>query len=127
VIRGQVARWLTVGLITNGLLYVAYLALTRHLLAPSAAMTVVYVAGVLLGFVGHRSWSFRHAGRVDSALLRYIAAYAAGYLINLGGLQLGVKVLGWPHQIVQGVMILVVASIMFLMQKYLVFAESHRN
>ena len=125
MIGGQVSRWLTVGLITNGILYAAYLALTRNLLAPSAAMTVVYVAGVLLGFVGHRTWSFRHDGRVDSALLRYVAAYAAGYLINLGGLQLGVDVLGWPHEIVQGVMILVVAAIMFLMQKYLVFAESH--
>ena len=80
-----------------------------------------------MGFIGQRSWSFRHAGRVDSALLRYIAAYAAGYVINPGGLQLGAHVLGWPHELVQAVMILVVAATMFLMQKYPVFVESRWN
>jgi putative flippase GtrA len=123
MIKRQIGRWLVVGLVTNAVLYLAYLALTLRLLQPKSAMTVVYVVGVFIGFVGHRSWSFEHSGRADAALLRYVGAYAIGYLVNLAGLEFGVSVLGLPHQLVQGAMILIVAVIMFVMQKYFVFSE----
>ena len=86
-------------------------------------MTVVYIAGVILGFVGHKWWSFEHTGRVDTALLRYLGAYAIGYFINFAGLEFGISVLHVPHQIVQAFMIVVVAIAMFLLQKYVVFDE----
>lgn len=123
MIRRQFARWVIVGVVTNAVLYLAYLALTRSLLAPKVAMTVVYVAGMLLGFLGNRFWSFEHAGRIDTALLRYLAVYALGYVINFAGLAAGVDLLGFPHELVQGIMIIVVAMVMFLMQKLFVFAE----
>lgn len=123
MIRRQFARWVIVGVVTNTVLYLAYLALTRSLLAPKVAMTVVYVAGLLLGFLGNRSWSFEHAGRIDTALLRYVAVYALGYVINFAGLEIGVDMLGFPHELVQGAMIIVVATVMFLMQKLFVFSE----
>jgi putative flippase GtrA len=123
MIRRQIARWLVVGLITNAVLYLAYLILTLRLLQPKSAMTVVYVVGVIIGFVGHRSWSFEHSGRADAALLRYAGAYVIGYLVNLAGLELGVSFLGLPHQLVQAAMILIVAVMMFVMQKYFVFSK----
>ena len=123
MIRRQFARWVIVGVVTNAVLYLAYLALTRSVLAPKVAMTVVYVAGMLLGFVGNRLWSFEHSGRIDTALLRYVAAYALGYVINFAGLEIGVDMLGFAHELVQGAMVVVVATVMFLMQKLYVFAE----
>lgn len=123
MIRRQITRWLFVGLVTNCLLYLAYLALTRSLLEPKTAMTVVYVAGVIVGFVGHRSWSFEHSGRVDSALLRYLGSYGIGYLINLAGLGFGISMLGLRHELVQATMVVTVAVVMFLLQKYFVFRE----
>lgn len=122
MIRRQFARWVIVGVVTNTVLYLAYLALTRSLLAPKVAMTVVYVAGVLLGFAGNRLWSFEHAGRIDTALLRYVGVYALGYVINFAGLEIGVEMLGFAHEWVQGAMVIVVAAVMFLMQKLFVFA-----
>lgn len=126
MIRRQFARWVIVGVVTNTVLYLAYLALTRSLFAPQAAMTVVYVAGMLLGFVGNRLWSFEHAGRIDTALLRYVAVYALGYVINFAGLEIGVDMLGFPHEFVQGAMVIVVATVMFLMQKLFVFADPRK-
>lgn len=126
--RGQAAReftrWLIVGVTTNLTLYLAYLALTRSLTTPKLAMTVVYVAGVVIGFIANRSWSFGHTGPARSAFLRYVAAYVIGYVVNWLGLHVGIAVLGVPHEIVQAVMILTVAAMTFVMQKYYVFAAA---
>lgn len=123
----QVTRWLAVGVATNGCLYLAYIALTRSMLGPKKAMTVVYVAGVLIGFAGHRAWTFEHAGRVDAALIRYLAVYGLGYVFNLAGLEIGVSILQLPHELVQGGMIVTIAIMMFLMQRHFVFAELGPN
>lgn len=123
--NNELTRWMIVGTVVNALLYGVYLGLTAWMLGPRAAMTVVYVAGVLLGFVGHRRWSFGHRGRLEPALVRYLGAYLLGYLLNLAGLQFGIEYLQWPHQLVQGVMVVVVALSMFVMQKYFVFARRY--
>jgi putative flippase GtrA len=122
VIRRQFTRWFVVGVTTNAALYLAYIALTRSLLTPKVAMSVVYVTGVVIGFIANRSWSFGHTGPAQSAFLRYVAAYALGYVVNYVGLHVGIVVLGVPHELVQAVMIVVVAAMTFVMQKYYVFA-----
>jgi len=119
----QLTRWLVVGAVVNAALYLVYLGLTRSLLAPRTAMTVVYVTGVLLGFIGHRRWSFEHRGRIEPALIRYVGAYLLGYLFNLAGLEFGIQVLGLPHEVVQGTMTILVAISMFVMQRQFVFAN----
>lgn len=118
----QVARWFVVGAAVNAILYIAYLGLTRSLLEPKPAMTIVYLTGVVIGFVGHRKWSFQHAGRWDGAFARYLVVYSVGYLINLLGLDFGIKALGLPHELVQATMVVVVAITMFVLQRYFVFA-----
>ena len=46
-----------------------------------------------------------------------------GYVFNLAVLLVAVDLAGFPHQIVQGVMIFVVAMMIFLLQRYWVFAQ----
>lgn len=118
----QFARFAVVGLTTNLILYGAYLALTYSTYSPKTAMTMVYVAGVLLGFLGNRYWAFRSASHSNFSIIRYFAAYAFGYIVNLAGLHLGASVLNIPHEWVQGFMVIIVAVIMFILQKYFVFA-----
>ena len=108
--RQQFARFVLVGLATNAALYAAYLLLTRSLLHPKTAMTVVYVAGGGLGFLGNRYWSFRHSSPAWGSFARYLAACAVGYAVNLTGLYVGVDRLGLPQEWVQGLMVFVVAD-----------------
>jgi putative flippase GtrA len=122
VIRRQFTRWFIVGVTTNAALYLVYIALTRSLFTPKVAMSVVYVTGVVIGFVANRSWSFGHTGPANKSFARYIVAYAIGYVVNYAGLHVGTVVLGLPHEAVQAVMIFVVAAVTFLLQKYYVFA-----
>lgn len=117
----QFARFAVVGLASNGLLYLAYLGLTAAGVPPKAAMTTLYVAGVLQTFVVNRRWTFEHRGAGRPALFRYGMVYAAGYLLNLAALEVLVTRMGMPHQAVQAAMILVVAGFTFVMQRCWVF------
>lgn len=125
--RGQFARYAFVGLASNLVLYLAYLGLTMLGLGPKTAMSVLYVLGVAQTFLFNRSWSFGHEGGLHSAFARYAASYAFGYLLNLAVLWIAVDRMGMPHQIVQGVMILTLAVMLFLLQKFWVFQEPKRH
>lgn len=125
--RGQFARYAFVGLASNLVLYLAYLGLTLLGLGPKTAMSVLYVLGVAQTFLFNRSWSFGHEGGLHGAFARYVASYAFGYLLNLIVLWIAVDRMGLPHQIVQGVMILTLAVMLFLLQKLWVFQEPKRN
>lgn len=117
----QFVRYAIVGIVSNVLLYLVYLLLTSLGMGHKTAMSLVYLVGVLQTFYFNRSWSFGHEGQASSALIRYIAAFSVGYVFNLFALLLLVDNWGWPHQLVQGMMILVVAFMLFLAQKYWVF------
>lgn len=121
-LRRQFVRFATVGVISNALLYMAYLLLTLFLgLEHKLAMTLVYVAGVILSFVVNRSWSFGHSGVAHAAFVRYVVANVIGYLLNLALLMLAVDRLNLPHEGVQAVAIVLVAVCTFLLHRYWVF------
>ena len=121
---GQFIRYATVGLGSNIVLYLAYLALTAAGIESKLAMSLLYVLGVVQTFAFNKRWSFRHGGLHGPTFMRYCASYALGYLINLGALLILVDRLGYPHQAVQGVMILTLAVLLFLLQKFWVFRPS---
>ena len=119
--RAQFVRYALVGLASNALLYAAYLVLTRIGAEPKLAMTLLYAAGVAQTFVFNKRWSFRHGGLHGPAFVRYCAAYAFGYVVNFLALLLLVDQLRYPHQLVQGVMIVLLALMLFALQKFWVF------
>ena len=117
----QLSRYVIVGLASNAIGYLFYLLLTYWGMGPKLAMTLLYALGIAQTFFFNRKWSFEHEGRASSALFRYIASYALGYFINLMVLILLVDKWGWPHQWVQGVMIFMLAAMLFLLQRCWVF------
>ena len=122
-IHSQFIRYAAVGLASNALVYLLYLLTTWLGVGPKTAMTSLYMLGVLQTFVMNKRWSFRFGGSTAPALARYATAYALGYVVNLLALVLLVDRAGLPHQLVQGVMILVVAVMLFIAQRYWVFAQ----
>lgn len=113
-----------IGVVSNGLLYVGYLGLTALSVAPPLAMTVCYVGGIVLSYLLNGRLTFRHGAGFDATFLRFILACLAGYGFNLAGLRLGVEMMGWPHQGVQFVMILLTAALLFVLQKFWVFPSA---
>lgn len=117
----QFLRYAIVGVVSNAVLYALYLFLTWAGVGPKIAMTLLYAFGVAQTFVFNRKWSFQHQGKGSPALVRYASAYGFGYLLNLIVLLVLVDQWGFPHQWVQGAMILILAVMLFLLQRYWVF------
>lgn len=117
----QFIRYSMVGLASNLLCYLVYLTLTGAGMHMKVAMTLLYGLGVLQTFVFNQRWTFAHGGVRSNTFYRYCTVYALGYLLNLAMLHLLVDLFAYPHQIVQGFMILVLAALLFLAQKFWVF------
>lgn len=117
----QGLRFIIVGLTSNLVLYLFYLTLTTLGLGHKTSMTLLYVIGTLQTFIFNKRWTFEHDGATRTALIRYIVAYAFGYLLNLFVLLVLVDRLGLPHQWVQGLMIFTLATMLFLLQRYWIF------
>ena len=123
----QFTRYLIVGLASNFIIYFAYIIITYVGIGPKLAMTLLYGVGVVQTFVLNKKWSFRFEGAVTPALVRYVTVYAVGYVINFFALMLLVDRAKLPHQLVQGVMIFVVAMMLFVAQRYWVFRQTTRS
>lgn len=122
-IQTQFARYAVVGLVSNGVLYAAYLVLTHFGVEPKVAMTLTFALGVIQTFLMNRGWTFSYHGSNSRACVRYGVAYGGAYVLNFLLLVLFVDRLGFPHQVVQAVLILGVAVLLFVTQRYWVFAE----
>lgn len=121
----QVIRYGLVGAASNLSIYFVYLLITYFGGAPKIAMTVVYVIGAFIGFIGNRKWAFAHRGDFTGTALRYILAHFFGYLVNWLILFSFVDHLGYAHQWVQAAAILFVAGLLFVAFKYFVFRKKY--
>jgi putative flippase GtrA len=120
----QLIRYAVIGTASNLIGYLVYLLLTFFLVGPKIAMTLVYLTGATVGYFGNRQWTFTHTGKSLLTLIKYIVAHALGYTINFILLYVFVDRLSYPHQAVQFVAICVVAGVLFLVYKKLVFSIS---
>lgn len=119
----QLIRYGLVGVVSNVAIYFVYLIITYLGVEPKTAMTLVYIIGTVVGFIGNRKWTFAHRGDSSSAALRYVLAHLFGYLLNLLILLTFVDHFGYAHQWVQVVAIIIVAGFLFIVFKYFVFHE----
>ena len=122
--RGQALRFLMVGVASNVLLFVMYLVLTALGTGHIVAMTGLYFLGVIQTFVLNKRVTFKHGGATASSLRRYAVSYGVCYVLNLVTLIWLVDRLGYPHRLVQGVAIVTIGALLFLLQKFWVFAPS---
>ena len=122
----QFFRYAAVGLSSNAILYLGYLLLTRSGVGHKTAMTFLYILGVIQTFYFNRRWTFYYRGGHVGSLARYATTYGFGYVLNLTLLVLLVDKFGYPHEVVQGCLILTVAVMIFLCQKFWVFPATIR-
>ena len=120
----QFIRYGVVGVMNNLLGYLIYLFVTFFWLDPKLAITLFYPIGALTGYFGHMKYSFAYQGNSKLTIVRYGIAHFIGYGINFMMLLILVDKLKFPHQVVQGAAIFVVAGALFLMFRYFVFSNT---
>ena len=122
LISTQAQRFVLVGIISNGLCYGCFLALLwSGLVGYVQAMTAAYCLGVILSFLFNKVFTFEHRGRFMPALVRFVALYLSGYLINFGLLRLLVGSWEWSAAVAQLLVIVMLAVYFFFMQRAAVF------
>lgn len=121
MLNEQTLKYVIVGIFSNVVLYFLYILFTRMGIGHKTAMTFLFVVGTMQTFVFNKRWTFTHQGYLQASFLKYLAVYGFAYLLNLTSLLVFSDHLGLPHQIVQGVMIISLAILLFLLQKYWVF------
>lgn len=121
----QLIRYGLVGVLSNATLYLLYLLITFLGVEPKKTMTMLYIIGAFIGFIGHRRWSFAHRGDATGAAIRYTIAHLSGYLLNLFILFVFVDYLGYAHQAIQGIAIIFIAVFLFITFKYFVFPKDN--
>jgi len=119
----QLIRYGLIGVASNAAIYLVYLLLTYLGMEAKFAMTVVYLIGASIGFVGNRNWTFAHRGGSSRAVLRYVLAHVFGYIVNFLILYIFVDRFGYAHQWVQAAAIIIVAGMLFVIFKFFVFNE----
>lgn len=120
-------RYATVGLVSNGALYVAYLGLTALGVTPEPASALLYCAGIAGTYLANRGWSFKSERSHAWAAPRYAVTYLLGMGAQIATLAAGHRVLDLPHQVAQlGAMVAAAAAI-FLLLNLWVFAASRPN
>lgn len=117
----QSLRFIAIGLASNIVLYLIYLLLTKIGVDYKIAMTLLYCIGVAQTFFLQKRFTFSHQGLLHYSFVKYLSAYGLGYLINFSALLFFVDYLALPHELVQGLMILIIAMLMFLLLKLWVF------
>ncbi len=86
-------------------------------------MTLVYIVGAFIGFFGNQQWTFANSSAFPNPTLRFVLAHIFGYLLNLLILFIFVDYLGYSHRWIQAMAIIIVAGLLFVIFKYLVFPE----
>lgn len=119
----QLFNYALVGIVSNCAGYMVYLLITCLGSTPKITMTLLYGVGAAVGFWGNRKLTFAHKGSLAGAGVRYVMAHCLGYFINLAILIVMVDKLGYAHQLIQAIAILVVAAFLFLAFKFFVFTD----
>jgi len=121
----RLARYGAVGIASNLVGYLLYVAVTYIGVSPKVAMTLLYLAGAAIGYLGNKRLVFSHTGSILRSSAGYFVAHAAGYAANLVILYTFVDILGYPHQIIQAVAIFMVAGYLFLVLNFIVFKNEN--
>jgi putative flippase GtrA len=117
----QLTLYAGIGAATNLVWYLGFLLLLGVGLPAFTAMTATYIGALATSFMLNRKWTFLHQGRLSRAAWRYLVAQSIGYGANTLLLMAFVSGLGWPAPRVQAAAIVLVAVLLFVLQKYWVF------
>ena len=83
--KRQIVRFLVVGLVSVAVDLACYMFLgTILFFATSVAKGISYLAGMAVGFVGNKYWTFGSARRSASEPVTYVVLYVVTLAVNIG-------------------------------------------
>lgn len=123
-LEGRAWRYAAMGIATNGVCYLLFILLIGVGVAAVPANGLCYVAGVGLGYVGNRRWTFRSRNSHGRDMVRFACAHALGFASSIATIAVLVRIM--PPLLAQIGAIGVAAVVIFVALEALGFARSSR-
>jgi putative flippase GtrA len=121
--RSKVVRFGALGVANNLLAYGLFAVMTIAGVPAIAAASITYALGMIVSYVGNRSFTFAHAGSARRSVVRFLVVNAVGYGINVAILAIFVEHLDFDPLLVQLAAIVLVAGLIFVSMRFWVFAD----
>jgi len=122
-IIGQAGRFGASGLVNTALGVFVIFLLTALGLNYVLANAGGYLVGLMTSFLLNKHWTFRAKGDQKGELIRFLAVFAVGYLVNIAAVAFAVEILGWRALVAQLVGVACYVALSFLGMKFLVFVD----
>ncbi len=116
-------RFCIIGIISNFFFFLFYLFLTNKHIDPKKAMTFVYILAAAFSYLVNKKITFLYKGDILKSGARFAIAHIFGFLLNWLILSIFVEKLKYPHHVVQGLAIFVVAAFLFAVLNFFVFQK----
>lgn len=89
--------------------------------SPVFSNVLGYLVGLVLGFFVSRKFVFVSQGHLTTEALRYLAAFAASFLLNLLVLRYSLEALQWNAYAAQIIAAIAYTGCMYMLTRWLVF------
>ena len=121
MLKMRVGRFVVIGVINVSINYGLYVFLLLMGVRYHLALTASYVVGIVIGYIANRNWTFSDHEYASSSFIRYIVTYLFLYSFNSLMLMLLVENNFLEPIIAQLLLLGIVASLSYIIQKSWVF------
>ena len=120
----QIFRYGVVGIVHNGIGYLAYLLITWAGVDPKLTVALIYPVAAFVSFLLNKKWTFSHEGVYWLTGTLFVLAHLLSMLLNIMLLYVFHDRVGFPHQAVQFSAIFICALFLFVAFKFVVFRKT---
>ena len=121
----QLVKFGLIGICINLLVYLIYIFLANVLaIYPPISAILAGMSVTPIGFQLNKKYIFESANGRTSLVFKYYILYMFTILMNGVNIWIFSTILGFPHEIVAGISIVVLAFSSFLIQKFCIFSKS---
>jgi putative flippase GtrA len=82
-VSGRSVRFVLTGIIVNASLYVVFWMMLRAGVDYRIGVTLVYVLGMIWGYLQNHVWSWRSTEPIGGSFARYLLVYAIIYVVHI--------------------------------------------
>ena len=120
----QIIRYGSVGIITNFIGYAMYIGIANIIGVPPPIAAIVSGFLVIgISYYLNRRFSFAREGKGMNLAVKYYILYLSSILLHSLVIFVFSNLLGFPHEIIAGISLVIISFALFIIQKNILFTH----
>lgn len=118
----QIIKYSSVGIITNIMGYILYIGIANFIgLNPPIAAIISGFMVIGVSYYLNKRFSFQHRGKEINLAIKYYILYLSAILLHSFIILIFSNILGFAHEIIAGISLIIISCSLFLIQKNFLF------